>query len=87
MNLLLAVLGIVLAISAWKSLQHSDTGEIQVRLSIPAMVESHFEYTRVRAPVEKVEDMFEESHGELGQRIGFLKTAEGAWVFSTWNLG
>ena len=87
MNLLLAVLGIVLAVIAWKSLQHSDTGETQVRLSIPAMVASHFEYTRVRAPVEKVEDMFEESHGELGPRIGFLKTAEGAWVFDTWNLG
>jgi hypothetical protein len=87
MNLLLAVLGIVLAIIAWKSLQYCDTGEIQARLSIPAMVASHFEYTRVRAPVEKVEDMFEESHGELGPRIGFLKTAEGAWVFNTWNLG
>jgi hypothetical protein len=81
MNLLLAVLGIVLALIAWKSVQHGDTGEIQARLSIPAMVASHFECARVCAPVKKVEDMFEESHGELGPRIGFLKTAEGAWVF------
>jgi hypothetical protein len=86
MNLLLAVLGIVLAVIAWKSVQHGDTGEIQARLSIPAMVASHFECARVRAPVKKVEDMFEESHGELGPRSGFLKTAEGAWVFDTSSL-
>jgi len=85
MNLLLAVLGVVLAVSAWKSVQRGDVGEIQARLSIPSIVATHFEHARVRVPVEKVEDMFEERHGELGSRIGFLKTAEGAWVFDTWS--
>jgi hypothetical protein len=85
MNLLLAVLGVVLAALAWNSVRHGDTGEIQARLSIPAIVASHFESASVRGPLKNVENTFEGSHGKLGPRIGFRKNAEGAWVFDTWS--
>ncbi|KAJ9663075.1 hypothetical protein H2198_001067 [Neophaeococcomyces mojaviensis] len=83
-NLSLAVLGIVLTVVAMLSASN-EVGEVQARLSISALVASHFEEARTRAPVEKVEDMFEETHGERGPRIGFIRSPEGAWIFSSWR--
>jgi len=82
-NLSLAVLGIVLTVVAFLSTS-GETGEVQARLSIPALVASHFEAVRTHAPVEKVEDMFGESLGERGPRIGFIRSPQGAWMFSSW---
>ncbi|EXJ70190.1 uncharacterized protein A1O5_06258 [Cladophialophora psammophila CBS 110553] len=83
-NLSLAVLGIVLTVVA-VSCGSGETNEVQARLSIPALVASQFEEARVRAPVEKVEDMFEEGHGKPGPRIGFVRSPQGAWIFSSWR--
>ncbi|KAK5063183.1 hypothetical protein LTR84_005260 [Exophiala bonariae] len=83
-NLLLVLLGIALTVVAFLS-SSRETGEIQARLSIAALVASQFEEVRTRSPVEKVEDMFEESHGEPGPRIGFFRSPEGAWVFGSFR--
>jgi hypothetical protein len=84
-NLLLAVLGIVLAVVALVSCC-GNTREVQARLSIAAVVATLFEGPRVRAPVVQVEDMFEEKHGEPGPRVGFSRTSEGGWVFDIRHL-
>jgi hypothetical protein len=82
-NLLLVLLGIILAIVALITVR-GNTGEVQARLSIPALVAARFE-VRVARPVNEVEDMYEERHGEPGPRIGFTKAAEGGWVFQSWR--
>jgi hypothetical protein len=82
-NLLLVLLGIILAVVALIA-NRGNTGEVQARLSIPALVAALFEVNRAK-PVEEVEDMFEERHGEQGPRIGFAKVAEGGWVFQSWR--
>ena len=83
-NLLLVVLGIVLTAIAFLSLR-GETGEIQARLSIAALVATHFEGCRMKEPVESVKSMFEERDGLPGPRIGFAKAEEGAWVFASWR--
>jgi hypothetical protein len=83
-NLLLVLLGVVLTIVALITVQ-GNTGEVQARLSIPALVAALFE-ERMKRPAKEVEDMFEERHGERGPRIGFIRTAEGGWVFQGWHL-
>jgi hypothetical protein len=82
-NLLLVLLGIILAIVALIA-SRGNTGEVQARLSIPALVAALFEENRAK-PVEEVEDMFEERHGEHGPRIGVAKVVEGGWVFQSWR--
>ncbi|GIC92806.1 uncharacterized protein Aud_009279 [Aspergillus udagawae] len=82
-NLLLVFLGIILAIVALIAVR-DNTGEAQARLSIPAIVAALFE-VRMARPVNEVEDMFEERHGERGPRIGFAKAVEGGWVFQSWR--
>jgi hypothetical protein len=82
-NLLLVFLGIILAIVALVAVR-GNTGEAQARLSIPALVAALFE-VRMARPVNEVEDMFEERHGERGPRIGFAKAVEGGWVFQSWR--
>ena len=82
-NLLLVLLGIILAIVALIAVR-GNTGEAQARLSIPALVAALFE-VRMATPVNEVEDMFEERHGEQGPRIGFAKAVEGGWVFQRWR--
>lgn len=82
-NLLLVLLGIILAIVALITVR-GNTGEAQARLSIPALVAALFEVNKAR-PVNEVEDMFEERHGQRGPRIGFAKAAEGGWVFQSWR--
>lgn len=82
-NLLLVLLGIILAIVALVA-NRGNTGELQARLSIPALVAALFEVNRAK-PVEEVEDMFEERHGEQGPRIGVAKVVEGGWVFQSWR--
>jgi hypothetical protein len=82
-NLLLVLLGIILAIVALIAVR-GNTGEAQARLSIPALVAALFEVHMAR-PVNEVEDMFEERHGERGSRIGFAKAVEGGWVFQRWR--
>lgn len=83
-NLLLVVLGIVLTVIAFISLQ-GETGEIQARLSIAALVAAHFEGDRSKKPVEHVDDIFEERDGLPGPRIGFAKTDEDTWTFTSWR--
>lgn len=83
-NLLLATLGIVLTIIAFFAVR-GETGEVQARLSIPALVAAQFEGNRVREGVESVEDLFEERKGVRGPRIGVTRTAEGEWTFGTWR--
>jgi hypothetical protein len=82
-NLLLVLLGVILAIVALISVR-GNTGEAQARLSIPSLVAALFE-TRIARPVSEVEEMFEERHGERGSRIGFSKAAQGGWVFQSWR--
>jgi hypothetical protein len=82
-NLLLVLLGILLAIVALIA-NRGNTGEVQARLSIPALVAALFEVNRAK-PVEEIEDMFEERHGEHGPRIGVAKVVEGGWVFQSWR--
>jgi hypothetical protein len=77
------LLGIILAIVALIAVR-GNTGEAQARLSIPALVAALFE-VRMARPVNEVEDMFEERHGERGPRIGFAKAVEGGWVFQRWR--
>jgi hypothetical protein len=83
-NLLLAALGIVLTIIAFFAVR-GETGEVQARLSIPALVAAQFEGKRARDRVESVEDLFEERRGGRGPRIGFIRTVEGVWTFETWR--
>jgi hypothetical protein len=82
-NLLLAALGIVLTIIAFFAVR-GETGEVQARLSIPALVAAQFEGNGARGGVESVEDLFEERKGVRGPRIGVTRTAEGEWTFGTW---
>ncbi|KAF3396084.1 hypothetical protein F1880_007227 [Penicillium rolfsii] len=82
-NLLLVLLGIILAGVALVA-NRGNTGEVQARLSIPALVAALFEVNRAK-PVEEVEDMFEEKHGQRGPRIGVAKVSEGGWVFQSWR--
>ncbi|KPI35252.1 uncharacterized protein AB675_3758 [Cyphellophora attinorum] len=79
-NVSLVVLGIILAIVAI-SCSH-DANEVQARLGIPALVATLFEEARIRAPVQKVDDMFEESRGQQSARVGFVRSHHGAWVLS-----
>ncbi|OQE37406.1 hypothetical protein PENCOP_c010G02018 [Penicillium coprophilum] len=81
-NLLFVVLGILLAMIALIAVR-GNTGEAQARLTIPALVASLFEVNMAR-PVDEVDNMFEEKHGEQGPRIGFAKAEEGGWVFKSW---
>ncbi|KAJ5949991.1 hypothetical protein N7454_001575 [Penicillium verhagenii] len=74
-NLLLVILGIILAIIALIAVR-GNTGEVQARMTIPALVASLFESNKAN-PVKEVEDIFEEKHGERGPRIGFERTEEG----------
>ena len=77
-NLLLVVFGIVLSALAILALK-GDTGEVQARLSIHALVAAAFE-VRAGKPVKEVEDFFEEKHGEQGPRLGFVRTMDGGWT-------
>jgi hypothetical protein len=82
-NLLLVLLGVVLAIVALIAVR-GNTGEAQARLSIPTLVAALFE-TNMAKPVSEVEDMFGERHGQQGPRIGIGKAEEGGWVFQNWR--
>ncbi|KAH8594547.1 hypothetical protein B0O99DRAFT_742052 [Bisporella sp. PMI_857] len=84
-NLLLVLLGIILTIIALLVVQ-GETGEVQARLSIPAVMAAYLEGDRVRVPVKDVEDMFEERRGNGGPRIGLSKSQEGGWSFGIWRL-
>ena len=77
-NLLLVLFGIILSTIALVALE-GDTGEVQARLSIHALVAAAFE-ARAGNPVKEVEDFFEEKHGEQGPRLGFVKTMDGGWT-------
>ena len=77
-NLLLVVFGVVLSALALISLK-GDTGEVQARLSIHALVAAAFE-ARAGKPVRDVEDFFEEKYGELGPRLGFVRTMGSGWT-------
>ena len=77
-NLLLVAFGIVLSILALIALK-GDTGEVQARLSIHALVAAAFE-ARAGKPVKEVEDFFEEKHGEQGPRLAFVRTMDGGWT-------
>jgi len=83
-NLLLAALGIVLTIIAFFAVR-GETGELQARLSIPALVAAQFEENRAQEGVESVEDLFDKRKGVRGPRIGVIRAAEGAWTFGTWQ--
>lgn len=77
-NLLLVVFGLVLSSLALIALK-GDTGEMQARLSIHALVAASFEAIAGK-PVEEVEDFFEEKHSEQGPRLGFVRTMDGGWT-------
>jgi hypothetical protein len=77
-NLLLVIFGVVLSALALIALR-GDTGEVQARLSIHALVAAAFE-ARAGKPVKEVEDFFEEKHGEQGPRLGFVRTMDGGWA-------
>jgi len=80
-NMLFAVMGIVLALFA---IMASDDGnkDVQVRLSITGLVADRFEGAYARRDVKKVEDLFEEKHGEDSVRIGIVKAGEGGYTYS-----
>ena len=77
-NLVLVVFGIGLSALALIALK-GDTGEVQARLSIHALVAAAFE-ARAGNPVKEMEDFCEEKHGEQGPRLGFVKTMDGGWT-------
>lgn len=83
-NLSLAALGIALTASAFWAVR-GETGEVQARLSFPAVVASQFEGRRAEGPVERIEDIFEERQGAPGPRIGLIKSGEGGWKFGIWQ--
>lgn len=78
-NLLLVLFGVVLSTLALIALK-GDTGEVQARLSIHALVAAAFE-ARAGKPFREVEEFFEEKHGEQGPRLGFVRTMDGGWTF------
>jgi len=80
-NMLFVVMGIVLALFAMMA---SDVGnkDVQVRLSIAGLVADRFEGAYARRDVKKVEDLFEEKHGEDSVRIGIVKAGEGGYTYS-----
>lgn len=57
-KLLLVVSGIVLTAITFIS-PRGETGEVQARPIIPALVAAHFEGSKTRESVKSVEDMFE----------------------------
>lgn len=77
-NLLLVVFGSILTALALIA-SRGNTGEVQARLSIHALVAAAFE-PRVGNPVKEVKGFFEEKHSKQGPRLGFVKTTEGGWM-------
>ncbi|KAF2188654.1 hypothetical protein K469DRAFT_660398 [Zopfia rhizophila CBS 207.26] len=85
-NLLLVVLGIILTVLALVAVA-GDTGEVQARLSIPALVATHFENGRGEESVEGVEKLFEERKGVKGTRVAVERSGVGGWVFVRRDCG
>ena len=80
-NLLLVVLGIVLAVLASIALRSEGTGEVQARLGLPALIASRFEKEKGEGAVEKIEDLFEERKGVKGRKIVVTRSEVGGWKF------
>jgi len=76
-NLLLVVFGCILTALALMALS-SNTGEVQARLSIHALIATAFE-SRAVNPVDKVEDFFEGKHSRQGTRLEFVRSIEEGW--------
>lgn len=77
-NLLLVVLGCILTTVALIALR-GNTGEVQARLSVHALVAKAFEERAVN-PVKEAEDLFEEKHSRQGPRLEFVRTNKGGWT-------
>jgi hypothetical protein len=84
-NLALVVLGLILLILALFALGSSDVREVQSRLSIQALVATQFEGLRARQGAKDVNDMFEESRGVVGLRVGIIRAAGGGWTYGAWQ--
>lgn len=84
-NLALVVLGIVLTGVAFITLRNGDVCEVQSHFSISALVATHFEAKKAREGAKSVDDMFEESRGVRGPRVGIIRTAEGGWTYGSWQ--
>lgn len=85
LNLLYALLGILLMLYTLCFAKPSETRDVQARLSLSGLAYFCFEDEgRTRAPVEKVERLFEERAGGQGvcQKVGMVRTEEGGWKYS-----
>jgi hypothetical protein len=84
-NMLVALVGITLTIIALVA-SRGEVKEVQARLSIFGLVADRFEGTTARLPVKDVDELFRESKGQRTSRIGIASSAEGGFVYKTWNL-
>lgn len=83
-NLLLVVLGTVLTVFAFISVR-GETGEVQARLSIPALVAERFGGRTARQGARSVEALFDEKNGARGPRIGVTRSVEGGYSYEEWH--
>lgn len=82
LTLLYAIVGMVLAVVAFKSAL-GETKEVQARLTVAGVVAEAFEESeRVRKRVRQVDDLFAERDGPgTSRRIGVVPAEEGGWRF------
>ena len=83
-NLAMVGLGVGLTAVAVAASRRDEVRQVQVRLSIPALVAERFEWDRSGRPViSEVEELFSEKSGELGPRVTASRSGVGGWNFGT----
>jgi hypothetical protein len=83
-NMLVVFVGLTLTVIALIA-SRGQVKEVQARLSIFGLVADRFEGTTARLPVKDVDELFRESKGQRTSRIGIGNSAEGGFVYKTWN--
>jgi hypothetical protein len=63
-----------------------EVKEVQSRLSIFGLVADRFEGMTARLPVKDSDELFRESKGQRTSRVGIANSAEGGFVYKTWNM-
>jgi hypothetical protein len=83
-NMLVVTVGIIFTVIALLA-SRDQVKEVQARLSIFGLVADRFEGMTARLPVKDVDELFRESKSQRTSRIGIANSAEGGFVYKTWD--
>jgi hypothetical protein len=83
--MLVVFVGILLTVIALVA-SRGNVKEVQARLSIFGLVADRFEGMTARLPVKDLDELFRESKGQRTSRVGVANSAEGGFVYKTWNM-